>query len=173
MPDTQPFAGKRSWISLWSTNRITMVFAAFGVLAFLALSSIGLRMAGITKWDISSVLSASDEAPIRVRNGSLDLHILSAQERWEEIAGSGTWRIKNASRYREDFEVTIAVRPGASCGGALTATGSDIVLVYENDDNPATTSTARIVLEAAGHRTKVKPDTGATMTWDAADPQKL
>ena len=160
-------------MNVWNSNRITMVFAAFGVLAFLSLTTVALRAVGILKWDIFSLLSASDEAPIRVRNGSMDFYILSPNEHWEQIGGTGTWRIKNASRHREDFEVTLAVRAGASCGGALTATGSDIVIVYEKDDNPATTDTAKIALDAVGHRTKVRPDAGVTMTWDPADPQKL
>jgi hypothetical protein len=160
-------------MSVWNTNRITMAFAAFGALAFLALTTVALRAVGVINWDIRRVLSASDEAPIRVRNGSVDFVILSPKEPWEQIGTSGSWRIKNSSRHREDFEVTIAVRPGASCGGAVSATGSDIVVVYENDDNPATTSTARIVVQSAGRRTVVKPDTGVTMTWDAKDPQRL
>lgn len=172
MPETQPPADKRSWISLWGTNRVTMTFAAFGVLAFLAVTSVVLRVVGITKFDILTLFTDSDEAPIRVRNGSLDFSIVGGQ-RWEQVGGSGNWRIKNATRHREEFEVTIAVRTGATCGGALTATGSDIVLVYENDDNDSTSNTSKISLHSQGRRTVVKPDSGVTMTWDAKSPATL
>lgn len=171
MPDTPPPV-KRSWTSLWSTNPITMAFATVGLVAVVGLVSVVLRVTGITKSDFFIILSDSDEAPIRVRNGSLDLSIVGLQ-RWEQIGSSGSWRIWNATRHREEFEVTIASRAGATCGGALTATGSDVVLTYKKDDNAASSDVAKIVMQSAGRRTVVKPDTGVTMTWDASDPTKL
>src|SRR5215204_3735411 len=129
MPDTQTYAGRKSWRSLWTTNRITIVFAAFGALAFLSLTTVALRLVGVTTFDVFRILSESDEAPIRVRNGSVDFTILSNQK-WEQAGTPGSWRIANAQRRREEFEVTVATKSGATCGGALTATGSDIVLLY-------------------------------------------
>jgi hypothetical protein len=170
MPDTQPPVDRTPRTS--TMNRITLVFAAFGVLAFLALTTVVLHAVGLIQFDLYRVLSDSDEAPIRVRNGSADFVILAGQH-WEQIGTSGSWRIAAARRRREEFEVTVATKPGATCGGALTATGSDIVIIYENDDNPETTNTSRIVMQSAGRRTVVKPDNGVTLTWDKADPPKL
>ena len=109
--------------------------------------------------------SDSEEAPIRVRSGSIDLYILSGTQQWEQVGGSDTWRIQNAERYKEEFEVTVAVRAGADCGGSMTATGSDIVLTYNNNN--------QVRLQSAGYRTVVKPGNGVSMTWDATTPQKL
>jgi hypothetical protein len=158
-PSTKPSTPSSRW------NRIVYAFAVVGLLSVLALATVVLRAIGVIRWDIAMVMSDSDEAPIRVRNGSLELTILGSQE-WQQIGSSANWRIANASRYRDDFEVTIAVRSGSTCGGSLTATGSDVVLTYENDDNPATNSTSRIVLQAQGRRTLVRPESPATLTRD-------
>lgn len=172
IPEMQPPTAKRSWISLWSTNPITMSLATVGVLALLAGATMLLHAVGLIDFDLRTMFSDSDEAPIRVRNGSVDLISVSNQH-WEPLGASGHWRIANAQRYREEFEVTIATKAGATCGGAVTATGSDIVLIYENDDDPATTNTSKIVLQSAGRRTVVKPEGGVTMTWDPNTPPQL
>lgn len=109
--------------------------------------------------------SDSEEAPIRVRSGSIDLYILSGTQQWEQVGTSGNWRILDAERYKAEFEVTVAVRAGATCGGSMTATGSDIVLTYNNGK--------QVRMQSAGQRTLVKPENGASMTWDGLTPQKL
>jgi hypothetical protein len=172
MTPEAPPPDRNSWMPRSRTNRITLAFAVLGILAVLATATVVLRVFGVIKQDIFQLLTDSDEAPIRVRNGSLDLTILGAQG-WEQVGTSGNWRIMNASRHREEFEVTIAVRAGATCGGARTATGPDVVLTYENDNNESTANTSRIVLQSAGRRTLVRPDTGVTMTWDAKAPELL
>ena len=109
--------------------------------------------------------SDSEEAPIRVKNGSLELIIVSASQQWQQAGSSGNWRIANAERYSDNYEVTAAVKAGATCGGSTTATGSDVVFTY---------SDGKVIrVQSTGNRTAVKPDAGATMTWDAATPQKL
>ena len=172
MPESQPPTAKRSWTSLWSTNPITMTLATVGVLALLAGATMVAHAVGLIDFDLKSMFSDSDEAPIRVRNGSADFIILSKQ-RWEPVGSSGHWRMANAQRYREEFEVTIATKAGATCGGAVTATGSDIVVIYENDDDPATANTSKIVMQSAGRRTLVRPEGGVTMTWDSNTPAQL
>lgn len=172
MTPEAPPPDRNSWMPKSRTNRITLAFAVIGILAVLATATVVLRIFGVIKQDIFQLLTDSDEAPIRVRNGSLDLSILGAQG-WEQVGTSGNWRIMNASRHREEFEVTIAVRAGATCGGALTATGPDVVLTYDNDNNESTANSSRIVLQSAGRRTLVRPDTGVTMTWDAKAPELL
>ena len=170
-PDTPALDTKSSMpSSRW--KRITYVFAIIGVFSVLALASVALRVIGVIEWDFTKTLSDSDEAPIRVRNGSVEFTIVGLQG-WEPIGASGNWRIANATRHREDFEVTLAVRAGATCGGALTATGSDIVVTYENDNDPATTNTSRIVLQAQGRRTVLRPESPATLTHDKASPWTL
>lgn len=109
--------------------------------------------------------SDSEEAPIRVRSGSIDLNILSGTQQWEQIGSSGNWRIEGAGRYKEEFEVNVVVRSGAMCAGSTTATGPDIVLTYSDGKE--------VRLQSAGYRTVVKPGNGVTMTWNGGTPQKL
>ena len=170
-PET-PLDRSKSWSPTSRTSRVIRVLAVIGLLAVLAGFSVVLESVGLIERSFFDLLTESDEAPIRVRNGSLDL-IVTGNQKWEQVGTSGTWRIKNARRHREEFEVTIAVRAGATCGGSVTATGPDIVLVYERDNDESTTNTARIVLQSAGRRTLVRPDTGVTMTWDASTPALL
>jgi hypothetical protein len=157
-------ADKRSWISLWRTNRVTMVFAALGFLAVLAIFSVVLHKAGAIDFDMITFFSAWDEAPIRVRNGSLDLVLVSGSQAWKESDGTGNWNIPKTRRYKDEFEVTVAVRTGATCG-AQTATGSDVIFTYDND--------RRIRLQSQGRHTWVKADSGVTLTADGTAPQKL
>jgi len=164
MPETQPPPGKRSWISLWTTNRITVSLAAIGILAVLALTSIVLNKIGLIEFNLLEKFSDSDEAPIRVRNGSLDLVILSGSQSWTQVGTSGNWRFSSGHRYRDAFDLTASVRPGASCGG-LSGSGAEIIFTYSNDK--------KIRLQSIGRQTLVKPDTGVTMSWNASAPQTL
>jgi hypothetical protein len=121
-------------------------------------------LAGAAVVAVGTVLGGgdSDEAPIRVKNGSLELSILSTRQAWEPAGDSGNWRIRGARRFG-DFDVTAAVRPGATCGPSHTATGADIVLTYSDNKT--------IRIESAGRRTAVKPSAGVTMT--VINPQQI
>jgi hypothetical protein len=145
-------------------SRVTTALAVIGFLTVLGGVTVLLKSVGITKWSILDLFTDSDEAPIRVRGGSIDLFVISASQEWREAGSSGNFNIHNTERYRDDFEVTVAVRAGATCG-AQTATGSDIVVTY-NDDK-------RIRLQSLNRHTWVKPENGATLTWNPAEPQKL
>ena len=97
----------------------------------------------------------SEEAPIRVKNGSLELHLLTQHQKWEEQGkGSGNYSVSNAKRFKEEFEVTVAVRGEAACSPSKTATGKDVVLTYRDE----TGKDWEVRLESAGHKTKVKPN---------------
>lgn len=128
------------------------VLFTLAVLTGVAITAVGFVLGG----------GDSDEAPIRVKNGSIELRILANGQEWEAVGNSGNWRIKSAQRFG-DFDVTAAVRSGATCAPSQTATGADIVLTYSDNRT--------IRLESAGQRTMVKPGTGITMTL--ATPQQL
>ena len=164
MPETQPPPGNRTWISLWRTNRVTIAFAALGILATFAATTVVLNKVGLIKFNLLQFFTDSDEAPIRVRNGSLDLIILSGSQSWTQAGSSGNWKLNSGERYRDEFDLTVAVRPGATCGGQ-SATGAEIIFTYSNDK--------KIRVQSVGRHTLVKPDTGVSMTWDSASPEKL
>jgi hypothetical protein len=106
----------------------------------------------------------SEEAPIRVKNGSLEIELLSNAQKWEPVGGgSRNWRIPDASRFKDEYVVMLIVTPEARCGGSLVATGPDVVLTYSDGE--------KIRIQATGKHTFVKPDNG-TLT-NSNDPQKL
>lgn len=164
IPEIPPAARKPSWISLWKTHRVTMVFAAIGVLAALAATSLVLHKIGVIEFNILKFLSDSDEAPIRVRNGSLDLELSSTSQSWVQAGTSGNWNIDSGHRFRDAFDLIVAVRPGAACGGG-SASGAEVIFTYSNDK--------KVRLQSIGRRTWVKPDPGVTLTREGATPQKL
>jgi hypothetical protein len=163
-------------MSLWRTNPITMVFATFGVVAALATTTIVLKQVGVIDFDLFQFLTDSDEAPIRVRNGSLDLLILSNQD-WEKVPGAGPekWRIAHAKRHKSAFDLDIKTGPGATCTGSLTPSGTDIEFIYKDENDVSSTKISKITMESKNKRTVVNADTNMTMTWNPApgERQKL
>lgn len=162
MPDTPPLTSRPSWLSLWKTHLATMVFAAIGMLAALTVTALLLNKLGLIEFNLLKFLSDSDEAPIRVRNGSLDLELASGSQSWTQAGTSGNWHISDGERFRDAFDLVVAVRPGAACGGH-SASGAEIIFTYSNDK--------KVRLQSIGRHTWVKPDTGVTMTL--ATPQTL
>ena len=108
--------------------------------------------------------SDSDEAPIRVKNGSLEFTILATNQQWEQSGTSGNWKINAGRRHRDVLDLLVAVRPGAACGGNSASSG-EIILTYSNDK--------KIRIQSLSRHTWVKPDSGVTLTWDSATPQTL
>ena len=164
MAENLPPPDKSSWTPARRANRATMVLAIVGALTVLAGTAVILNKVGLIEFDLLRFLAESDEAPIRVRNGSLDLFVLSQSQAWEQSGASGNYRIPNTERYKDEFEVTVAVKAGATCA-AHTATGSDVVITYNNDKS--------IRLQSQNRHTFVKPDSGVTFVWSKASAQQL
>lgn len=144
---------------------VSLVLATVGLLALLGLATIGLQMVGLLSFSPLDWFD-TDEAPIRVRNGSLELILITKSQDWEAVGGSPNWRIDGGKRFTDNYEVTVAVKAGATCGGSLTATGSDVVLTYSNGE--------KIRLQSTGRHTFVKPDNAnTTLVRDPNNEQLL
>ena len=90
--------------------------------------------------------SSSDEAPIRVKNGSLEIEIMSGSQEWADQAGD--WHIDGAEKFREEYEVTVAPRPDATCAPSKVASGANVQLTY---------SDGRVItLRSQGKKTKIQ-----------------
>jgi hypothetical protein len=165
-PDTPP-PDRTTWNPSPRSSRIsrlTFILAVIGLLTVFAGFTVVLKAAGVIKWSIFDLLTDSDEAPIRVRNGSIDLYIQSSSQEWKQDGSSGNYRIPGAHRYKEEFDVTVTARAGAVCP-ATVGTGPDVILTFSNDKS--------IRLQSAGFHTMAKPENGATLTWSASDARKL
>jgi hypothetical protein len=127
---------KRSWTSLWRSNPITMTFAAVGLVAVVAATTtVILNTVGLIKFDLLRLLSDSDEAPIRVRNGSLELRLLDPDQKWENVSSNNNpkWKIKRAKRHQAKFDITVAAKAGAVCtAGPLTAIEPVVQFTYSD-----------------------------------------
>lgn len=162
-PEMQP-VGAKSSIPSSRPGRVTLTFAAIGIAAVLAGSTIVLKSVGLIGWSILDLFTESDEAPIRVRGGSIDMFVLSTSQEWKQAGSSGNYNIDDTVRYKDEFEVTVAVRAGATCA-AQTGTGSDVIVTYNDQKS--------IRFQSQNKHTWVKPENGASLTWNAAQPQKL
>jgi hypothetical protein len=138
---------------------VSLILSTIGVLTLVGLATIGLQMVGVLSFSLLNWFD-TDEAPIRVRNGSIDLLLITKSQEWEPVGGSPNWRIDGGKRFTDNYEVTVAVKAGATCGGSYTGTGSDVVLTYSNGE--------KIRLQSTGRHTFVKPDNANTTL--ARDP---
>jgi hypothetical protein len=77
--------------------------------------------------------ATGDEAPIRVRNGSLDLYVASHNQKWKHRKDDQNdfrhWRINGGKRVNDALSIAIAVNPGASCG-SQAGTGDLLTIGY-------------------------------------------
>jgi hypothetical protein len=93
--------------------------------------------------------ASGDEAPIRVKNGSIELHLLSASAGWDEDGDRKNWKVKgDPERNGNDYEVIAAPTNSASCTNGLSATGNPVAFT-DNDG-------ATIEIRSTGRKTKVK-----------------
>lgn len=86
-------------------------------------------------------LSSGDEAPIRVRNGSLEVKLLRAVQNhanqvFKEIGtGAKRWRIKNAPpKGKPDYTVLALPADLATCPKGLVMTGKEVSVLYSTGD---------------------------------------
>ena len=146
-------------------HTVSLALATVGVLTLLGLFAIGLQMVGLLSMSPLDWFD-TDEAPIRVRNGSLDLILVTDSQEWEAVGGSPNWRIDGGERFTDNYEVTVAAKAGATCGVSMTATGSDVVFGYSNGE--------KIRLQSTGRHTFVKPDNpNTTLARDPNNEQVL
>ena len=150
-PDTPPPPVNKSWLPTRRTNRLVVALATIGALTVLAATTVVLHRMRIIDFDVLGIFTDSDEAPIRVRNGSVDMQIVSGSQKWEN--DNGEWKIKNTKRFKEEFEVTVAVRSGADCAPSHVATGAAVVVTFSDD--------TKVTFLSAGKRTRIKPSAGS------------
>lgn len=112
----------------------------------------------------TGAFSDSEEATIRVRNGSLEFIILHPDQEWTPAGGSGNYRNRDGEKHTDTFEVVV-VPAGTHTCNLYSRTGSDIEFTYSDDK--------KIVVQSQSKNTWVKPGTGVTLTWNSATPQVL
>lgn len=99
-------------------------------------------------------LLPGDEAPIRVRGGSLFLELLSSEDDWEEDNSTDRKNWKIPGKRTHDLQVTVAVNPGANCN-VRSGSGKTLVVTYTYDKSTPSNKTT-VEFKSAGNHTKLK-----------------
>lgn len=107
--------------------------------------------------------SGSEEATIRVRNGSLEFIILDSDQQWTQAGSSGNYRNRDAEKQSDKYEVTV-VPAGAHTCNLYSRIGTDIEFTYSDEK--------KIRVQSQNKNTWVKPE-GVSVTWNSATPQTL
>ncbi len=135
-----------------------LVAAAVGVVVGAVIVVIGV-------W--SGFVLAGDEAPIRVKQGSIEIELLYAGKEWKQDGTAQNWKMKTGTRTSEDYELYIAPSNSANCSGGLTPKGK--VIRFEYSDG------AYVQLQAQNFKTRVtanrdlvKSSNGSTLTYQTA-----
>ena len=136
---TQRTQGSSSFFRVWADNPYAAAMAVAIVALVVATMACARRQEFL----------AGDEAPIRVRNGSIELQLLHGSQEWESVNDRKNWKVKNEpQRQRDAYEVTVAPSDASSCtNGVFVATGDTVEI---------TTSAGSIQLKLTGRKTRVR-----------------
>lgn len=122
----------------------TLAAAAAGAVAGAAAAELFLK---------AGIKSAGDEAPIRVRNGTLEIKLLDDDQDFEEDNGSGPsngkkWKFKGKlSRKHNDYVVILLPGHLDKCPKGLIAVGKKIDVEYVDGQ--------KVHFKAPGNKTKI------------------
>lgn len=104
----------------------------------------------------------SDEPPIRVKNGTMELWLLSHSDGWIRDGNSRNWKL-HGRRTKDDLDIMIAVGSGATCTAPLDRSGRKLEVHYSDS--------TEVDLQSTGNHTKVTASKDLTMRDGA--PQLL
>ena len=135
---------QRSLLGVISDRPILFLFA---VAAGAALLGAALFLTG--------AFADSEEATIRVRNGSLQFIIEEPNHEWTPSGASGNYRYRDGDKHSDNYEV-IVIPAGTHTCNLYSRTGATIEFTYSDDK--------MITIQSQGRNTLVKPATGVTLT---------
>src|SRR3954468_1177764 len=99
------------------------------------------------------VLAAGDEAPIRVKHGSMDFELAYRGKKWKEDGDKKRWKMASGTRNSDGYALYITVSNSASCPGGLNPTGDRIRFQYSEG-----TATTSVELKSQNKKTKLVSD---------------
>jgi hypothetical protein len=125
---------------VWSDNpRMLLAVAAFAAL-----------LTGAVTYGFFQLVLADDEAPIRVRHGSIILEVVDSGVEWRQIgADQKHWKLSRGSRQSDRYQLYLAPTDPAHCQNTTQATGG--VLRFVLNDTP----TMWVEVKSVGRKTDV------------------
>jgi hypothetical protein len=136
---------RRSVLKVWREDTVAVVIAALAAAA----------LAGTVLYLAMGAFSSDDEAPIRVRNGSLQFIIEDPDDEWTPSGASGNYRYRDGAKLSDDFEV-IVIPAGSHTCNVYSRIGSDIEFTFSDEKT--------IRVQSQDRNTWLKPGTGLTLT---------
>lgn len=144
--------------SFWSQENLVPI---------IMLSLLATLLGATVAYFYQKTMSSGDEPPIRVKNGSIEFHVLGNDKWKEEKKGTAAayWEMKNKqTRLYDPIRITAAY-DGAVYGGQpckTTASGDAVIIVFRDDDGTETRVTAR----TTGKRTRITAATPARLSGE-------
>ena len=141
-----------------TTGETSPAYSAAALIAAAVLAAVATAAAILLAQAFGFIL-AGDEAPIRVKNLSIDLEVLHSSQHWKEEGSDGTkWKISGGTRESEVYEVYIVPSDPASCPGGLKPTGKTVRFTHSDG--------TWIELKATGHKTRLTASKPLTLSAD-------
>jgi hypothetical protein len=120
---------------------------------------VGAAAGAAAAWfKMKAFVATGDEPPIRVKNGSMELQLLTkaGSRKWDDPDGNPRkWEVSGGSRGKDEFQVTIVVRNGATCSSQAVS-GRTVEVEYSDG--------TRVELKATGKKTRLKSSKDLTRT---------
>lgn len=130
--------------SSWQDHPIAITVAALAG---------AVALAGILY--LAGAFETGDEPPIRVKNGSLELQLLTNSRHWKQNPDLKHWKISGGTRGKDPLDVSIAVNAGATCT-VQSGTGNAVSVTYSNG--------TKIDIQATGRRSYVVSSADLTVS---------
>ena len=131
---------RKALLAVWAEHpRAFLVAVALGILV-----SIGVIVL------LRVLADTGDEPPIRVKNGSLELHLLYQNATWTNAGNH--WKT-SGTRRQDLLQLTVATRGKANCT-AYTVSAIDLEITYAD---PSGNDLMKVDIKSTGNHSKVTP----------------
>ena len=112
-----------SFLDVWRRYpRAMALAAAIGIGAGLIIG-VPLTFSGV------AFFQGGDEPPIRVKNSSLDLELMTSKQKWQQKGSPREWKITGKPRSKDELDVEIVPANGVNCA-IQSKTGTLLRVTY-------------------------------------------
>ena len=118
--------------------------------AVLIAAAIGILIGAGALLLLRVLADTGDEPPIRVKNGSLELHLLATNGTWTSTGNH--WKT-SGTRAHNALQLTVATRGKANCS-AYTITANLLVIHYADQSG---NEVMKVEIQSTGNHSKVTP----------------
>ena len=124
-----------------------------GLTAFVGGTFVGAVLGCATAYAMQSLWFAGDEPPIRVKNGSLNVDVLSKTATWEKNGSRKKWKLKSwGTRGRDEFDVVIVTSGKVCVPGSASG---EVVIIEYTETTPQGNVLRSVRIESKNKKTEV------------------